>query len=766
MRKDNKKLRRMAAGSLAAVMLLGSVSAAGFTDTDGHWAKSYIDSLSAKRMIQGYEDGSFRPEGQVTYLETLTFVSRLYSLEGVPTDTIVKKWQPVIEDAMKGSATWSYTNLALCLEAGVLTQAELQELTAKGQINGAASREDLAVCLTRAMQLAPVAATLRTYSLTFPDAAKISKDAMASVYLLNKIGVIEGMDDGTFQPQGKVTRAQVATMLSRAINYMEANGLEAVFPNYTTYTYEGGTVMACTQEKNGLKLTIQLPGGENRTISVPSSALLIQDGAKTTGQNIMAGAFARVRYTAADKKTVQSVWLLSSPKTAEGTVQQVDENYLVIKDSAGVSRTYLLDRLTQVWAGGKVGDRSLIDSEAGYTYADCTTDGTGRILSLHLQGGGYKEEGILTQTSDGQLLLTGVSGALSRYSLPASASIQVNGVSGALTEDLVGRWVTLRLSYENDQVTSVSVDGKTQYVRGILESTASYQGSQTIRITDVSTGGSVGYRLVANCPVTYEGKETTLSNLNKGSLLTLKMDGSEVAQIQGASGSWTVTGSMAQLTFGDNILLEVQPKNGPSQLFSLKTKNLPAIYRDGEKSSIDRLSSADTLTVAVVGGKVSRIDAKTQSVTVTGTVDRVSFESQGNLLYLRAADGTVQSYVLSAGVQVVQGSTNIQLSDVVGGQVTMTVVNGLVTRVELNDSAAAAGELTGKVLYVNAGDRVILLESDNGQGRVSVSVPTSAKVMRVTGTAVSLNSLEAGASLQIFGSYKGEQFEATMVLVK
>ena len=249
MRKDNKMLRRMAAGSLAAVMLLGSASAAGFTDTDGHWAKSYVDSLSAKGMIQGYEDGSFRPDGQVTYLETLTFVSRLYSLEGVPTDTIVKKWQSVIEDAMQGSAAWSYTNLALCLEAGVLTQAELQELTAEGQINGAASREDLAVYLTRAMQLAPVAATLRTYSLTFPDAAKISKDAMASVYLLNKIGVIEGMDDGTFQPQGKVTRAQVATMLSRAINYMEANGLEAVFPNYTTYTYEGGTVMACTQEE-------------------------------------------------------------------------------------------------------------------------------------------------------------------------------------------------------------------------------------------------------------------------------------------------------------------------------------------------------------------------------------------------------------------------------------------------------------------------------------------------------------------------------------
>ena len=765
MRKDNKKLRRMAAGVLAAAMLLGSASAAGFTDINDHWAKGYIDSLSEKGMIRGYEDGSFRPESQVTYLETLTFVSRLYSQEGVPTDTIAKRWNPVIEKAMQGSAEWSYTNLALCLEAGVLTQVELQKLAAEGQIHGAADREDLAVYLTRAMQLAPVAATLRTYSLTFSDAAKISKDAMASVYLLHKNGVIEGMGDGSFQPQGKVTRAQVAAMLSRAIEYMEANGLEAVFPNYTSYTCEGGTVVACTQEKNGWKLILQLPGGESRTILVPSGALLVQDGAKTTGQNIMAGAFARIRYAAADKKTVQAVWLLSDPKTAEGTVQQVDENYLVIKDGAGIERTYLLDRLTQVWAGGKVGDRSLIDPQAGYAYADCITDGTGRILSLHLQGGGYKEEGILTQASNGQLLLTGVSGALSRYNLPTSASIQVNGVSGALTEDLVGRWVTLRLSYENDQVTSVSVDGKTQYVRGILESTASYQGSQTIRITDAATGESIGYRLMTNCPVSYEGKETALSNLNKGSLLTLKMEGSEVAQIQGASGSWTVTGSMAQLTFGDSILLEVKPENGPSQLFSMESKKLPAIYRDGEKSSIDRLSSADTLTVAVVGGKVSRIDAKTQSVVLAGTVDRISFESQGNLLYLRAADGTVQSYVLSAGVQVVRGSTSIPLSDVVGGQVTMTVVNGVVSRVELEDSAAA-GELTGKVLYVNGNDRVILVESDGGQGRVSVSVPASAKVMRVTGATVGLDSLEAGASLQIFGSYKGEQFEATMVLVK
>ena len=61
------------------------------------------------------------------------------------------------------------------------------------------------------------------------------------------------------------------------------------------------------------------------------------------------------------------------------------------------------------------------------------------------------------------------------------------------------------------------------------------------------------------------------------------MDGSEVAQIQGASGSWTVTGSMAQLTFGDNILLEVQPENGPSSVFLGNQKSSRHLSGWGEK---------------------------------------------------------------------------------------------------------------------------------------------------------------------------------------
>ena len=71
--KGNKlKLAAKLAGSLcAAVLLTGSlgVSAAKLTDIDGHWSKDYVKYSVQKGYINGYEDGSFRPEATVTRAE-------------------------------------------------------------------------------------------------------------------------------------------------------------------------------------------------------------------------------------------------------------------------------------------------------------------------------------------------------------------------------------------------------------------------------------------------------------------------------------------------------------------------------------------------------------------------------------------------------------------------------------------------------------------------------------------------------------------------
>ncbi len=48
-----------------------------FPDTTGHWAAGYIRTASAKGWIAGYEDGTFRPENKITRAEAVTMVNRM-----------------------------------------------------------------------------------------------------------------------------------------------------------------------------------------------------------------------------------------------------------------------------------------------------------------------------------------------------------------------------------------------------------------------------------------------------------------------------------------------------------------------------------------------------------------------------------------------------------------------------------------------------------------------------------------------------------------
>ena len=55
-----------------------------FTDIAGHWAEAYIRLAAGNGWIEGYPDGSFRPNQSITRAETVTMINRV--LERVPSD--------------------------------------------------------------------------------------------------------------------------------------------------------------------------------------------------------------------------------------------------------------------------------------------------------------------------------------------------------------------------------------------------------------------------------------------------------------------------------------------------------------------------------------------------------------------------------------------------------------------------------------------------------------------------------------------------------
>ncbi len=69
----------------------------------GHWASGYINIASEKGLLKGYPDGSFKPEAKVTYAEAITILVRALGLG------------PVVE----GKGTWPANYLSKASEAGV-----------------------------------------------------------------------------------------------------------------------------------------------------------------------------------------------------------------------------------------------------------------------------------------------------------------------------------------------------------------------------------------------------------------------------------------------------------------------------------------------------------------------------------------------------------------------------------------------------------------------------------------------------------------------
>ena len=63
------------------ILLLPTSALAMFFDSAGHWAENAIDRWFEYEVVSGYEDGSFRPETEITRAEMAAILARLLLLQ-------------------------------------------------------------------------------------------------------------------------------------------------------------------------------------------------------------------------------------------------------------------------------------------------------------------------------------------------------------------------------------------------------------------------------------------------------------------------------------------------------------------------------------------------------------------------------------------------------------------------------------------------------------------------------------------------------------
>lgn len=175
-----------------------------------HWAYKTIQKMKKMGIINGDPDGNFYPERSVTRAEFATMLVRTLHLpinQGT-TQTFI--------DIPANFWGFSYIEAAKDYLTGY------QNPGGKLYFNpqGSAVREDVIVALVRAEGLEDEQPDLSVLS-KFVDANRISINLKGYVAIAVKHGLVGGSTDKTgmyyLNPQGKLTRAEAATFLSRIL---------------------------------------------------------------------------------------------------------------------------------------------------------------------------------------------------------------------------------------------------------------------------------------------------------------------------------------------------------------------------------------------------------------------------------------------------------------------------------------------------------------------------------------------------------------------
>lgn len=184
-----------------------------FSDlTEGSWEVPYVMNLTERKIFVGYEDGSFRPNINISRQEIAVALVRAMGL--TPDAEVADAHTGFTDDADVADWARGYVNIAVT--KNLFTGYDDGEFKPTRTI----SRQEL---ITVIMRLTGDVTTAST--LNYTDVSDIGDYAKDYVGRATTLGIVGGYPDGSFRPLNDVTRAEAAKMLYNGLEYYTYLGL-------------------------------------------------------------------------------------------------------------------------------------------------------------------------------------------------------------------------------------------------------------------------------------------------------------------------------------------------------------------------------------------------------------------------------------------------------------------------------------------------------------------------------------------------------------
>ncbi len=181
---------------------------AGFNDLDGYeWAKGAVEALAARSVINGKAPGVFAPYDLVSREE---FVKIAMKTAGFANISGEFKMDDISEN------DWFYQDVKNAYLSGIISGISAN-MFGSGQ---PVTRQDMAVILYNVLNKKGITVNSGN-AKNFIDEAFISEYAKEAVHALSAAGIINGDQNGAFNPMNNATRAEAAKMVYGIISYTE-----------------------------------------------------------------------------------------------------------------------------------------------------------------------------------------------------------------------------------------------------------------------------------------------------------------------------------------------------------------------------------------------------------------------------------------------------------------------------------------------------------------------------------------------------------------
>ena len=192
-------MKKIVALLVILMLAIPMVVNAAFSDVaEEHWAKGYIEKLTASKIINGYPDGTFRPSDTLTKGAFLKLIVTA-SLPEVDFNQLDKNFDHWAATYVKVAENYN------ALEKGAITKENIDEPITR-------------IDVIKILSLCDI--NMRSHEqkaldyLTFTDTDGL--DETSEILLSHAVanGIIGGYPDGSFKPQNNLTRAEASKILA------------------------------------------------------------------------------------------------------------------------------------------------------------------------------------------------------------------------------------------------------------------------------------------------------------------------------------------------------------------------------------------------------------------------------------------------------------------------------------------------------------------------------------------------------------------------